>query len=243
MTKQRSILLIGSGRLATHLRNWVQLQSNPNIFYFWDRHQDPHLIKSYLNKCDTVWLAISDSSIVSFYNQYLSGYDHTVVHFSGALYDPRLISAHPLMSFSTRLYDLETYNQIHFALTGADQLADQQSAALSVALPGFSNPSFVISPELKPFYHALCVMAGNFPQMLWGEIEKQSTNHRIPFEAFKPYIKICTKNYLEEGPNSLTGPFVRKDQVTITKNIESLPAGLKNIYQAFQQVFQTEFLK
>lgn len=229
-----TLLLIGSGRLARHLQHWVTLLPNSSKIKLltWDRHQDPHLLKSHLREASYVWLAISDQALAGFYEQRLQGFDVKVVHFSGAFHHPDMFAAHPLMTFSDQLYTDETYSQIQFALTGATDL--QQ------VMPGFTNSFFILKPELKPLYHALCVVAGNFPQMLWSEVEKTVSENQIPFEAFEVYIRQATENFISMKKQALTGPFVRRDKETINKNIQALNgSALQNIYTTFQK----EFLK
>lgn len=238
----QTILIVGSGRLAMHLNHWVSLQTtnqtlvhgsdlNKYKILNWDRHQDPHLIKNFIQQADLVWLAISDSAIVSFYEKYLHGFDLKVVHFSGALHDERILCAHPLMTFSEKIYSDDIYSKIQFAITGFKNLNE--------ALPSFKNSYFQLSANDKPLYHALCVVAGNFPQLLWVEVSKICAEKNIPFSAFDIYLRQITENFISEGDLALTGPFARRDLVTIEKNKSALTAPLKNIYSQFQ----TEFLK
>jgi len=204
-----NIIIIGHGRLAKHLIHWCGLlQKNVSI---WNRNATAKPLN--LKNIDSIWLAISDSALVSFYEEalkpILSG--QKVVHFSGTVHHPEMIAAHPLMTFSHELYDLATYNKIYFGLTGADSLAE--------VLPGFTNPSFKVRAEDKPLYHALCVTAGNLPQLIWSETEAQFADLKIPKSA-------------------VTGPIVRKDTTTIAKNLSALEKvnlKLKNIYQSFLQ--------
>ncbi len=228
-----TILLIGSGQLSKHLSHWFSLnKNNSSKILNWDRHQDPHAIHRYAAQATHVWLAISDSAIIPFYEKYLAGHDARVVHFSGALYDSRLISAHPLMSFTEGLYADDFYPRISFALTGC--------ATLSEALPEFTNPWFPLKAEVKPLYHALCVAAGNFPQILWTEVHKIAADQKLPTEAFDFYIHQITQNFLAMKNLAITGPIARKDVSTVNKNIEALSGTpLQSIYQSFSK----EFLK
>ena len=228
--RKHSILLIGSGRLAKHLFHWNSRLEKPNAILTWDRSQDPHLLNQFLNKTNIVWLAISDSALVSFYEKNLAALDHTVVHFSGALHDSRMISAHPMMTFPDALLEDNTYNEIFFGLTGATDL--------KTALPNFKNSFFEISEQHKALYHALCVTSGNFPQMLWLESEKQFSKLNVPTEAFHTYIKQVLTNYINLKEKSLTGPLIRKDLQTIEKNETSLIGSkLKSIYHSFVKEF------
>jgi 2-dehydropantoate 2-reductase len=228
-----TILLIGSGRLATHLQYWFQFNQHNSTLLTWDRHQDPRALAKYCLSATHVWLALSDAAIVPFFEKNLQGYDFKTIHFSGALHDNRIISTHPLMTFSTDLYTEHFYNQITFAINGCDSLPE--------ALPGFTkNPFFILPTEKKALYHALCVVAANFPQMLWNEVFKLAEANHIPTNAFHPYIQKTAENFLALQDKALTGPFVRKDLETIDKNKKSLAGhSLEKIYTAFEK----EFLK
>lgn len=195
-----------------------------------------HSLTEALSKASVVWLAISDSAIMPFYETYLSSTKSKVVHFSGALNDARLLSVHPLMSFPQELFADTVYENIHFTLTGVTDL--------KAAMPGFKNPFSILRPEHKALYHALCVVAGNFPQLLWNETLPQFQKLEIPDHAFGNYIKQITENFIQLKQASLTGPFVRKDMSTIEKNKMALvDTNLKNIYQSFAQTFTTEASK
>ncbi len=229
--KPTTILLIGSGKLSKHLSYWFNLnEKKSSKLLTWDRHQDPHALGRYAAQATHVWLAISDSAIISFFEKYLIGHDARVVHFSGALHDARLISAHPLMSFTHEIYEDNAYAKICFALTGCDSLVQ--------ALPGFNNPFFQLKAEAKSLYHALCVVAGNFPQMLWNEVYKIAAEQNLPAEAFDFYIQQITQNFLKLKGEALTGPISRKDSSTINKNITALAGKpLQSIYQSFTKEF------
>lgn len=226
-----AILLVGSGRMARHLSHWNSLISNPNTLLFWNRQQNTEQLQKALNECDHVWLAISDSSLVSFYETHLAATGLPVTHFSGALHDERMTCAHPLMSFPQALLPDTTYPQIHFVINGAHSLHD--------LLPNFSNSFSILDAEKKALYHALCVLAGNFPQLLWNEVSQQMDNLKLPPAALDLYIRQITENYLIGKESAITGPLVRKDFSTIEKNISSLKSHqkLNQIYTSFSKEF------
>ncbi len=227
-----SILLIGSGRLALHLKHWNTLLARPNQLILWDRSQDLGTLQKYILQAHLVWLAIADSNIVSFYEKHFLSSKIKVVHFSGALYDSRLHSAHPMMSFPHSLLPHAIYAKIGFAVQGAKQLNE--------LMPGFNNEYFLISAADKPFYHALCVVAGNFPQLLWNEVATCLPDLAIPEATFHTYISQVLNNFLTLKEKSLTGPMVRKDEMTMQKNINALVQHpkLQHIYRAFQKEFR-----
>jgi 2-dehydropantoate 2-reductase len=225
------VLLVGSGRLSQHLVYWNSLQKSSLQISNWNRKS--HSIEDLKNKIqsvDLIWLAISDSALVPFFEEHLLQAKAKVVHFSGALHDARMISAHPLMSFPVELMSADVYPKIHFALTGASNL--QQ------VLPGLTNSFSLIDEKQKAFYHSLCVVAGNFPQFLWNESLNEFRKLDIPAHAVETYIQQITQNFIQLKEKSLTGPLVRKDQVTIEKNLKALEnSKLKKIYESFKGVF------
>jgi predicted short-subunit dehydrogenase-like oxidoreductase (DUF2520 family) len=230
MTK---FLVIGAGKLAKHLNHYLNLLELPASS--WDRSQDLHLIKSRIAESTHVLLAISDSAIESFYRKYLEGHDKVVVHFSGALNIEGLIAAHPLMTFGPDLYELEAYRRVHFAVTGV--------LLLSQALPGLPNSFFVLEADQKPLYHALCVMGGNFPTILWQKMFTEFKRMGIPADAADVYLENVLKNVLKSPEAALTGPLARKDLATVQKNIEALINDpFQEIYIAFVRAVAPELI-
>lgn len=230
----RPILLIGSGRLAKHLLHWHQTHQIPNTLNHWDRHLPNKELHKFLELKPIVWLAITDSAISGFYETYLQGLDLKVVHFSGAYHHREILSAHPLMTFSEKLFEPEFYKKIHFVINGFENLQE--------ALPGFHNPFSVIFQAEKAFYHALCVVAGNFPQILWKEVFQEAGNLKIPASAFETYIRTVTENFIQQKADSLTGPLVRKDTATIQANLTALDKNkfLQNVYSEFAKEYSNE---
>ncbi len=237
---KKSVLLIGAGRLAKHLKYWITLPhnqfSNTHQLFTWKRSDSPNDLLAQAEKADLIWLAISDSQIVPFYEAHLAGKIKAhckVVHFSGALNDARLMAAHPLMTFGPEHYSEVTYEKIQFGLTGSEHF----QITLQEVLPGFKNSFFAVPADIKPLYHALCVVAGNFPQMLWKEVRQQCLEKAIPFSAFEVFLNTSLQNFLNDPEHALTGPFARKDLSTIEKNTQALDKPLKHIYQTFNEEF------
>lgn len=231
-----SILLIGSGRLSHHLKHWNLLLTKPNQIFYWNRKQNLTELNDLLKKVDIVWLAISDSSLVSFYDKFLSDYSGITVHFSGAVTHAKMISAHPLMSFPKTLFSEMVYSNIHFVI--------DRPTTLENIFPGCKNSYSHIKPEQKAYYHSLCVLTGNFPQLLWKEALPALRDLQIPDSAFANYIHQVSDNFIQQKEHSVTGPFIRKDFQTIENNLAALTeqntessVKLKNIYSAFMKEF------
>lgn len=228
----KTVLIIGSGRLAKHLHHWNLLQPLPNQILSWNRSEDARLLPGLVSQADLVWLAISDSAIQDFFEKHLCVGGKMVVHFSGALADDRMLCAHPLMSFPIDILPDAAYKAAWFAISGADILTDM--------MPGFTNSSFLVSAKSKPLYHALCVVAGNFPQLLWNEVDQTRQQLNIPEAAFSVYLQQSLNSFLHLKSKSLTGPLIRHDQITMDKNKNALVnTKLQTIYAAFIKEFST----
>jgi 2-dehydropantoate 2-reductase len=225
-------LLIGSGRVARHLSYYMKTLGLP--FEQWSRQSkfqseltafSASELQNKLKKSSHLLLAISDSALKDFYQEHLKYYSGKVIHFSGALEIPGIHGAHPLMSFGPELFDLETYKKIPFVLT---------EGSISDFLPGFPNPAYFIKLEQKPYYHALCVLGGNLPTILWGKLLTGLTELGLPQSIGKQYIQQCVENFVTNSSQALTGPLARKDELTIQKNLESLQGDLfQAVYRSF----------
>lgn len=223
----QSLLLIGSGRLARHLSFYLQLSKTP--FHTWSRDgQSIEDLNRLLADVSCVALAISDDALGPFIEQNLKTFTGKILHFSGSWHRDGLLSAHPLMSFGPDLYAADFYPRIHFSLTGF--------ASLREVFPDWSNPFTQISAEQKPLYHALCVLGGNFPVLLWNKMETDLKAMGLPEESTRLYIQRVSENYLKMGPRALTGPLVRKDESTIQKNLAALSLDpWEKVYRAFRE--------
>src|SRR5258708_2137474 len=71
-------------------------------------------------------------------------------------------------------------------------------------LPGLPNPSFPIPAAERPYYHALCVMAGNFSTILWLKLfDELEVRFGIPASAAHPYLAQMAANLLIDAGRSL----------------------------------------
>ena len=219
--------LVGSGRLAKHLVYYLDLLKLPYVI--WSRSSKTDIYKIFKH-CSHILLPITDCEIEPFiktHQKLLS--DKVCIHFSGALFTRLAIGAHPLMTFTQKLYSEEVYKQIHFVIDSKHPFEE--------ILSGFPNSHSTILPSQKPKYHALCVMAGNFSTLLWQAFFKEIKNIGISKSHTLPYLHQTFMNitHLED---SLTGPLKRKDKQTIHANLEALKESpsLYDIYQSFMKL-------
>ncbi len=205
-------LIVGRGRLAKHLKQYFSFYN----YSFTEWHRDS--TESFLERAiesEFILLAISDDNIAEFYDknaEFLT--TKTWVHFSGSLYHSQIFGVHPLMTFSHKIYDKDFYDKIHLTI---DRPLFQMKGLRDL----FNNPLSYIPKEQKAFYHALCVMAGNFPQMIWKQCELDFKNLNLPSDAITLYLQRVTENFIQEN-SPITGPLIRKDYKTVKNNLESL---------------------
>ena len=217
--------IVGRGRVATHLARYFELESQAYCTWHRGVADTP---ESVLASVPIILLAISDDALEPFIAQYPSLRTHTLVHFSGSKAITGIAGLHPLMTFGPELYDLETYRSIPF-------VTEAGAAGFKDIFPALPNPSRAIASELKPFYHALCVMAGNFPTLLWAKACREFEGALgLPREILGPYLEQTLKNTLANSGQALTGPLARRDLETVTQNIAALGGDeYAGIYRAF----------
>lgn len=219
--------IVGNGQMATHTIHYFSLLGVDAVQ--WCRHT-PQKLENVFNDCTHILLLISDDAIEDFYlenHEFLK--NKIVVHFSGARYFSNMIGLHPLMTFSNELYKADEYRKIHFVV--------DRDISLEEHFPMLKNSYSYIPADKKALYHGLCVMAGNFPQMIWQKCEKDFLDLGIPNYAFKEYLKRVVDNYLNID-GALTGPFVRNDFKTIENNLNALEGdNYHGLYQSMKEAY------
>ena len=227
--------IIGSGRLKSHLSHYFSLSNIP--FNTWSRKENSSEdFASFADKSDVIILLIKDDAIEAFIDQNPILKGKILIHFSGSLTTEKAIGMHPLMSFSEKLFELETYQKLVFIT--------EEPVDFKQIFPSLKNQSHSIKKEDKAYYHALCVMSGNFTSILWAKLFSElEAKLKIPKEAAFPYLKSICDNLIHDYKNALTGPLIRKDIKTIDHNLDSLSKDdFLPIYEAFYQVFLGEKL-
>ncbi len=222
--------IIGSGKLAKHFSHYfTQLNIDFNC---WDRQQSSHHLRRKILHSDHILLMISDDAIESFIKQHRCLNGKSLLHFSGTLVIDGVIGCHPLMTFSQDLYDIKTYQSIPFICDkGIDFMA---------LFPSLPNSAHHIDPSDRAYYHALCVIAGNFTQTLMQHTSHQMSEAlQLPTEIIFPYLLQNTKNFIKNPSQAATGPIQRNDFITVNKNLKALKNNpLQDIYHTFIQLTQ-----
>jgi hypothetical protein len=138
------------------------------------------------------------------------------------------------MTFGNELQELDHYRAIPFLVEDGCRFED--------LLPGLPNPSHSLRTEQKALYHALCVMAGNFPQLLWQAAGRRLGEQlRLPQAVLEPYLRQTLENHLRDPEGALTGPLARGDEGTMARNLAALGDDpLADLYRAFQDFHGTD---
>jgi predicted short-subunit dehydrogenase-like oxidoreductase (DUF2520 family) len=223
--------IVGSGRVARHFLHYLKLLGLSASV--WSRHAPGPSPPEALAPCRTVLLLISDDAIEPFAIAWPQLQTKRLVHFSGSLETAVAEAAHPLMTFGPRLYDLDEYRRIPFML-------DRGGTPFRELLPGLPNPSFTMSAADRPYYHALCVMAGNFSTMLWLKLfDEFQRRLGIPPSAAHPYLARMTANLITDAGTALTGPLSRGDARAVSRNLRALERDpFHAVYTAFVKAYE-----
>jgi predicted short-subunit dehydrogenase-like oxidoreductase (DUF2520 family) len=233
--------IVGGGRLARHFSEYFRLLGIPHSRWTRDRRSpfntsqlpDPgQRLQEVVGKTDRVLLLVADNSITAVLKQYPFLHEKQLVHCSGSLSLPGVAGAHPLMTFADHLYPLDTYRRIPFVL--------ETGTSFAQLLPGLPNPHFMIDVEDKSRYHAMCVMAGNFSQLMWKAVSDRFERQLgMPAAILHPYLEQLVENFMQAPDSALTGPLTRDDRQTIERNLNSLAGDpLQGLYAAFIQFHQ-----
>lgn len=204
--------IIGNGRVSNHIQHYFRLK---NIaFKTWHRQSnDP--IDHTLSGCQIYLILICDAAIESFLKQNPFFRDKICIHFSGSLHTPLALSCHPLMTFSDHLYECDLYETIPFI--------HEPNLTFEHCFPQLNNPHIPLPPHLKPFYHSLCVLSGNFSTFLWQTVMQSFADDlSLPPEVLQPYLQQTFFNIANHPQNAVTGPIGRKDQTTVSAHLATL---------------------
>jgi len=145
------------------------------------------------------------------------------VHLAGSLHLPEVPCAHPLTSFDGRARD---WTGTPVAITGA--VPDELRRAFGDL--GFA--AFDLPGELKPLYHAAAVLTSGHAATLWlgAEALLRAQGVALPGRGLLPLAEATLRNVAELGPKGRTGPFVRGDEASITRDAEALPEPWREVF-------------
>lgn len=218
--------IVGDGKVARHVARYLSLLRLP--YRRWSRGTGGDPMRQ-LAACRVILVLIDDAAIEGFVRTRLPRRARKkIVHFSGALSTPLAEGVHPLMTFGPDPMSLEEYEAVPFVM-------DRGGTPFAELFPGLRNPHFEIPRELKPFYHSLCVMSGNFTTMLWQKLFQEfEATLGLPRQAALPYLRKVCENLSLRPATALTGPWARGDGSTIRADLAALERDpYAKVYRAF----------
>ncbi|HAH05198.1 MAG TPA: hypothetical protein DCM05_01535 [Elusimicrobia bacterium] len=218
--------IIGDGRAATHFARYLSLAKIPHRQ--WSRKKSVETPERALRGCRTLLVLIKDSAIEPFLRAHPSLAAQRPVQFSGSLATPLAAGAHPLAAFGSRPFTLSEYERIHF-------VSEEGGPSFGELFPRLKNPSSALAKELKPYYHALCVLSGNFSTLLWQKLFKESARTLgLPRSAVAAYLDCVCQNIGHDPDAALSGPLSRGDDETLRRGLAALSGDpMKSVYEAF----------
>lgn len=227
----RPYLIVGNGRLAHHFRYYFDSLNIP--YYYWWRGF-PQPFQTFLDRTEKILVLINDGSIEDFIraDNRFDTTDKTWIHCSGMLSTPLAESAHPLASFPEELFKPDIYSRIPF-------VTEEGRLSFDTLFPELPNPHYTIPANLKPLYHAWCVMSGNFTTLLWEQFFTVLQDRmKLPSTISHFYLDQIADN-LKHSKSPLTGPLARNDRTTIEKHLQVLEGDpFYGVYCAFLQAYR-----
>ncbi|MHB9040576.1 MAG: 2-dehydropantoate 2-reductase PanG, partial [Melioribacteraceae bacterium] len=134
-------LIVGNGKLAKH---FIYYFSSLNISYSQITRESIDAFENESLKTDRILVLINDDQIENFVAQHRKDFleDKIWIHCSGVLSIEKAESAHPLVSFTEKLFDLEFYKSIPFVV-------EDGRRNLHELFPELPNPGFSIAQGKK----------------------------------------------------------------------------------------------
>jgi 2-dehydropantoate 2-reductase len=231
---------VGDGRLSRHWRHYFTSLGIP--WKLWSRRlarsngRPGVAAADALGECPVILLAVSDDAIGPVMARLRAEGldDRRYVHFCGGRSFEGAFGAHPLMSFGTTLYEPAFYRDIP-VFVDRDSSHPEPIAEFRALFPRLPNPCFPLKTDDKPYYHALCALAGGFTAVLWRDFfAAMAARFGAPREALAAYPRRIVENVIASQDGALTGPVARGDAETIQMHLDALDGtALSGMYQAF----------
>jgi predicted short-subunit dehydrogenase-like oxidoreductase (DUF2520 family) len=224
-----SIVIIGSGNLATHLGRVLIKRGYNLVQVFSKTMANAKALGTELNvpfsnsvaklnkAADIYFLCVKDDVIHQFLNK-IDLTNRLIVHTSGST---PLNILRPYSKNIGVFYPLQTFKKEQKAkfkevplLIEANTIANKNKL-LSIAR-NLSNNVYELNSKQRQHLHLAAVFACNFTNHLYTIAESICVQNKIDFNLLKPLIKLTAKRIEDVSPAVLqTGPASRKDYKTI----------------------------
>ncbi len=242
----KSIVLFGSGNVATHLFRVLEKVEKFEIIQIYNHKPDG--LQYFKNHCatttkfddikqaDIYLIAVKDHAI-SAIAEGINFKNSMVMHTSGA------VSLDVFKGFPNAgvLYPLQTFSkdralnltEIPFCIeaTNEDSLELLKDLAESI-----SNRIFSINSEQRSSLHLAAVYVSNFVNYLYSEGENICLKNDLPFDILHPLILETASKVTKMSPvQAQTGPAKRNDRDVIQNHLSKLDPEKQKIYTLLTQ--------
>lgn len=249
-----SIVLIGTGNIATHLFDTFDLQdtldvvqvvgrSKESLSYFSSK-VDTCLLSNQIKEADIYIIAVTDDAIPKV-SKLLADLKGLVVHTSGSVIMSALINKnkgvfYPLQSFTKgKKVDFKT---IPICIE-AENKSDLK--LVSTIAKTISDTVYDISSEQRKHLHVAAVFVNNFTNYMYTIGNDICDLNNVPFDILKPLIKETALKIEALPPNEAqTGPAKRGDIETMQRHLGQLKSrNQQKIYKLLSESIQKKYGK
>ncbi|WP_297806400.1 DUF2520 domain-containing protein [uncultured Polaribacter sp.] len=226
-----SVLLVGKGNVATHLRN--TFLSIDNIVFTQISSRD----LTNIPKADITIIAVTDDAIAEVSSKIKNP---LVVHTSGAC------SINELKNTTNKgvFYMLQTFslekkvelNEVPFCLEAENKKDEDQLKELANLL---SKKIYTVKSEQRKALHVAAVFVNNFTNYMYKIGNDICKEHQVPFDILLPLIKETASKIETLLPEKAqTGPAIRNDKKTIKNHLDLLNIEQQKIYKMITKSIQ-----
>jgi predicted short-subunit dehydrogenase-like oxidoreductase (DUF2520 family) len=248
-----SIVIIGSGNVATHLGNaFKQSGFSVDAVYSRDIHKVTVLANQLEAKpytqldlipstADLYLIAVNDSAIAEVANQ-LPIVNGLVVHTSGTM-PIQVLNKHKRVGVFYPLQSLSKNTPVSSADIPVllETMQTEDLIVLETVAKQCGMNTLVVNSDDRKTVHLAAVFANNFSNYLYTVAEQIMSTKGIPFDILKPLIIETARKVQHHNPSEVqTGPALRKDVSTIEMHLqllEKLPQ-YKKIYELLSNEIQ-----
>lgn len=250
--KKSSVLLIGSGRVATHLAKrlvYNDIYVSMVVSRFFENAQKladkigaeaSTIIPKNTESFDFIIISVNDDAYEKCISQLINNQNSIILHTSGSLgldIFPKSIAnygvLYPFQTFSMeREVDFSTISVMIEANTKINLI---KIRALALAL----SPEVVeVNSEQRAKIHIAAVLVCNFVNYLYVEAETLLKQNNIDFSILHSLIRETTQKAIEISPaKAQTGPAVRNNQKIINKHMSLIVDDkLRDLYLKFSNL-------
>ncbi len=238
-----SITILGSGKIGTSLAEAIQHSHRQDLAGIIPARSREFEIDS-----EIVIIATRDDMVVETSRKVIENASERlelIVQTAGSIAPRALamrqgvsaLTLHPMQTVSEP--NPEAFRGIYWMACSEDPQALEWASNFTAELGGIGL--LVLEEQMLPLYHAMTVFSSNFITLLFAGVEQMAESLELDPQGVKQALSILSKTALDNAiakpANSvLTGPFARKDMLTIRRHqlaLAALDPKLKNVYDAF----------